>query len=166
MKDPQKSKQTTWRHKVFIAIAVGMAVVMQLAVVLLLLTMIPTIVSWFTQSQNNKDRTFTIGAMNLAGAAPFILELWRNSGDITVFFMLIQWPIMYVVAYGGAAIGIAVDWITVSVVSSILLQRARKRLTWIEDKQKEMVEIWGSEVAQDLNLTEEGLPIGQPKASR
>lgn len=131
---------------------------------LLLVTMLPTIVAYMTDTTRHRARVLAVGAMNLAGAAPFALELLRYDGDFAVFRDLLTFPVTYCVALGAAALGALIDWATVGAVSAMLLQRAQRRLRRIEVRQREIAERWGADVAGTLALGPNGLPVGQPPA--
>ena len=148
----RKRTRKTWRDKALWAAPVVAAGVLPSMAAFLILTMAPTIVAFWTDLTPHKARAMAVGAMNLAGAAPFLLELWRHGGDMAVFAALAQWPMTYLASYSAAALGLAIDWAMVGMVSAILLQKAQARLARIEEQQKKAVERWGPEVARGITL--------------
>lgn len=158
----KRGKKRTLRGQVMLAAAVMAAVVMREITLLLLIAMLPTIVAWYTDKTKHKARVLAIGAMNLAGATPFVLELWRHDDAFSAFSIMLQWPLTYAVPYAAAALGALIDWATVGAVSAMMFQRALGRLRRIEERQREAAERYGADVSGEVVLDVGGLPSGQP----
>lgn len=158
----RKSKKT-WKTQILLASLVASSVIMKFFVFLLILTMMPTIVAFFTDKTRHKTKVISIAAMNLAGASPFLLEVLTRSGDFSVFSEIASSSNTYLVSYGASAVGVIINWAAVGAVSTMLFQKGQRRLKRIEIRQKELVERWGGEVAGKIAIDQDGRPVGQEK---
>lgn len=127
--------------------------------IILMIGMIPTIVSMIVDSTKGKTRTITVGCVNFAGCTPFLVEMLKKGNNIEDAVSYILEPRTIVVMYMAAAMGYLIDWALTGIVSSIMVQKAKKRLKDIESEQKALVERWGMEVTGALPLDEYGFPL-------
>ena len=126
--------------------------------VILMIGMIPTIVASIVDSTKGKMRAFTVGAINVAGCTPFLVEVFKKGNDISTAVTYIIQPRTIVVMYMAAGIGYLIDWAMTGIVSSIMVQRAKKRIKDVLKQQKELIDRWGPEVTGTIALDEYGFP--------
>lgn len=126
---------------------------------LLAIGMLPTLVAALTTRKKRLARAITVGAMNLAGCSPFLLELWVEGQTFEKGFYIISDPKAVVVMYSAAAVGYLVDWAMSGIVASVMFQRGQTRKKQIKKRQQELVERWGAEVTGDLPIDEYGFPV-------
>lgn len=138
------------------------AIVFSSMSVLLGVGMIPTIVAAAVDRTKYRLRTWTVGAMNLAGCAPFMLEVWKKGATLELSLSYITQPRTIVVMYFAAGMGYVIDWAVTSLVSSIMVQRGKSRQNAIQKQQKELIERWGPEIAGTIPLDEFGFPKEDP----
>ena len=101
----------------------------------------------------------TVGAMNLCGCVPFLMDLWTTSHTAEFAIGLIADPRTIIVMYAAAGIGYMVDWALSGIIATIMIQRATSRLDAIRVRQDEMIVRWGREVTGEILLDSEGFPV-------
>lgn len=136
-----------------------MAIVFLPTSVMLFIGMLPTMACSLMDRSKGKMRTLSIGAMNLAGCMPFLLELWLKGHSMENAIAHITQPKTIIVMYFAAAIGYVIEWGMAGIIASMVGQRAKARLRDIEKEQKKLVERWGPEVSGHIQLDEEGFPV-------
>lgn len=127
--------------------------------VIMIVGMIPTLVAGIMDRSEGRIRTITIGAMNFAGCAPFMFDIFKKGNDMPMAISYILEPQTIVVMYFAAAMGYIIDWAMTGIVSSIMVQRGKSRITSLHKAQKEMIERWGLEVNGTIPLDEYGFPV-------
>lgn len=150
--------------QVFFIIMLIMCVMFSAISILLVVGMIPTLVAAIIDKTEGRVRMWSVGAMNFAGCAPFILEVFKKGNEITVAMAYVLQPRTIVVMYFAAGLGYLIDWAMTGIVSSIMVQKTKARLIEIQKEQKAMVERWGVEVTGAIPLDEYGFakdPFGQ-----
>ncbi len=126
---------------------------------LLLIGMLPTIVAYFVDPSRKKTRSVTIGAVNLAGCTPFLLDLWFNGGSFDRSINIISDPMAIVIMYSAAAAGYLIEWALSSTVSGFLYQKGIARTKTIEKEKQALIDRWGEEVSGNMKLDEYGFPL-------
>lgn len=127
--------------------------------VMLFFAMLPTAAAALSDRIRGETRMLTVGAMNLAGCTPFLLDLWRNGHTLDNAFRIITDPRTIIVIYCAAAIGWLIDWAMSGIVATVMVQRGAGRLKDIKVKQAALVERWGKEVTGDYVLDSYGFPV-------
>ena len=121
--------------------------------------LLPMFVAFFVDRSKKKTKAITVGAMNIAGCAPFIMELWQGDPSMEKAVSIIADPMAIIVIYSAAGIGYIIDWAMSLLVASVLYQRGASRKKAIEERQKELIERWGEEVTGQIPLDHEGFPV-------
>ena len=108
----------------------------------------PTIAALVIDPTPDKIKTMAVGAMNLAGVFPFVLQLWMGgeAQNIDNAFHIVAQPETLITMYGTAAVGYVIFYTVSGIVSTLLLQQGKSRL---DDVRKRMIELerkWGREV--------------------
>lgn len=160
----RKSKPLGWRGRVFMGLGIIMGVVFLPTSILLVVGMIPTFVAIMVDRTRDKLKPLTVGAMNLAGCTPFILEMWTEGQSIDNALTYISEPRTVVVIYFAAAMGYLIDWAMTGIVAALMMERGRGRIKDIEKRQADLIERWGPEVTGDIPLDEYGFAIGSMAA--
>ena len=124
--------------------------------VLLVIGLLPTFAAFFLR---NPMKILCVGAINLAGASPFLLELWKSGHTIDISLQLIMDPKNIVVVYCAAAAGYIIDWVVTTIVSTYKVQTGKARVASIKKEQKKLVERWGKEVTGDYEMDERGFAL-------
>lgn len=150
---------------VFMAAGVLLGMVFLPTTLLLLVAMIPTAVVLLTDRSKRKTKAITVGAMNVAGTLPFILELWAHGHSFEKSFGIVTDLKAMIIIYAAAAVGYLIDWAMTGIVAGILVQRGHARMKAIRKRQKALVERWGAEVRGDIALDQYGFKIEASKHS-
>lgn len=133
--------------------------------VVLVLGMLPTIAAYIWDRSKDKMTAFTVGAMNLAGCFPFLLELWLTEGhDINTAFGKFEEIRTWIVIYLAAMIGWMIDWAMTGIIASIMVQKGQYRMQDIRKIKEKLIERWGPEVTGQIPLDEFGYPVDQEAA--
>lgn len=125
---------------------------------ILLFAMIPTIVAFIIDPSPQKTKALTVGAMNFAGAMPYLLKLWTYEGinSMQNAIEIIANPKAIALVYLMAAAGYAIEVAVGGIVSTVLLKQGQARLKALEKRLDDMEERWGEEVTGDYDLDEYG----------
>ena len=155
----KKASNKTLKKQVFLILGLLMAVVFLPTTLLLSIAMIPTFVAAVVDKGRRKTKAITVGAMNLAGSMPFLLELWMEGHNFEKAFMIVTDAKAIVVMYAAAAVGYLIDWAMTGVIAGFLLQRGKTRVSAIEKRQKELVKRWGKEVTGEVAVDQYGFAV-------
>lgn len=161
-KKPVRRKKKKSVGQVFGGLGLVMAIIFMASTIVLLVGMLPTVVAIFVDRTRQKNKAVTVGAMNLAGCTPFLLELWSQGHNVGKSIDIITDPMAIVVMYAAAAVGYIIDWAMTGLVAGILYDRGQKRAVAIKKKQEELVERWGKEVTGTIPLDEYGFALDAP----
>lgn len=132
--------------------------------IMLLIAMLPTLAAAFSDRIRGETRALTIGAMNVAGTTPFLLQLWSTGHNLGNALAIITDARTIVVIYSAAGVGWIIDWALSGIVATLMQQRGAMRLKEIKARQDALVERWGPEVTGDLPLDPYGFPLDVPDA--
>lgn len=131
--------------------------------VLVFVSLMPMFVAFFVDQTRRKLKTVTVGAMNMAGCMPFLMELWTTDHTLEKAFAIIFDPMAIIVIYAAAGVGYLIDWTMTSLVASMVYQHALSRKKAIEERQTQLVERWGAEVNGTVPLDQDGFPLSSTK---
>ena len=125
----------------------------------LFIGLLPMVAAFFVDRSDKKSKAVTVGAMNIAGCMPFLMQLWKGGHTLDNAFSIILDPMAIIVIYSAAGVGYIIDWSLSMMVASFLYDRGKARLAAIERRQTELVERWGKEVTGALPLDDQGFPF-------
>jgi hypothetical protein len=131
--------------------------------IFLAIAMLPTFVAVLADRTRHKYKAITVGAMNLAGCAPFLLSLWMHGNGVPAAIGLVTNPQTIIVAWLAAAVGYLIDWSMSGIVATVMVQRSAGRLREIQKRQAELAERWGEEVTGDIPLDRYGFRLERPE---
>lgn len=158
MAKKKKKKFNSWTAQIFIIMGFILCVMFSSLAVVLVIGMIPSIVSFIVDSTKGKMRAITVSCVNFAGCTPFMIEVFKKGGGMETAISYILEPRTIVVMYMAAAMGYLIDWAMTGLVSSIVVQKAKRRMKDVQNQQKDLVERWGVEVTGTVPLDEYGFP--------
>ncbi|MCQ2965722.1 MAG: hypothetical protein MJ250_03155 [Alphaproteobacteria bacterium] len=122
------------------------------------MAMLPTLLSLIFENKAQgkyRHRWLCIGSMNFAGAFPFLLKMWRNEntleGALSFFFN----PSSMMIILGMVLIGFLFSRGVPTIVLSYLEQKDKYHVHSLREKQNRLIELWGPEVANLVNVTPE-----------
>ncbi|MDB2682933.1 hypothetical protein N9Z27_01625 [Alphaproteobacteria bacterium] len=152
-------KKRTSDSRMFLIFSLVVGVVVIPTSLLLFVGMLPTIACVFA-TRGKRTKVVTVGAMNLAGCSPFLLDLWTKQHNLESSVEIVSDPWAIVVMYASASVGYLLDWATEGLVVNFMYQKAGARQKQILKRKKELVERWGKKVSGKFPLDKSGFPIG------
>lgn len=121
----------------------GLAVVALPSMIVIAVGIVPTLAARITDLTPGRYATRCVGAMNLAGIAPFLRKLWSGDNDLATALHLIADPYTWLIGYGAASIG----WLLfMSVPNAIAMFKAIETeilIKRLRSRQEELVGEWG-----------------------
>ncbi len=158
-------KQSRWLHTMLVGLIL-LSIVFLSSAVVLFIGLLPMFVAFFVDRSKKKTKAITVGAMNIAGCVPFLMELWTSGGTMETALSIIFDPMAIIVIYAAAGIGYLIDWTATIMIANLLYQRGVARKDTIEKRQKELIERWGEEVNGKVALDHDGFPIEEQKPAK
>ena len=155
----KKKPPVTWQMQILMIFILLSSIAAMPTTVLLFFGMLPTAVAMFIDRTRNKTRALTVGAVNLAGCTPFILQLWTTRHSLENAFVIISDPRTIIVMYCAAGVGYMIDWTVSGLVGSLMASRATHRREQIKKRQQEMVDRWGREVTGEVPVDQMGFAL-------
>jgi hypothetical protein len=158
----KKNKKTKKRGFKSFIISLFILLIMALfrpTTVILLVGMLPTFVAYLVDSSLEKNKTFTVGAMNFAGCFPYLLGLWTGEHTLLSSLTYLENPQTIIIIYSIAAMGYLINYVTTLVVSSIMAQKSKMRIERIGKSKRELEKRWGPKVSGKYNSGNDGRAV-------
>ncbi|MEM7650974.1 MAG: hypothetical protein AAF204_02685 [Pseudomonadota bacterium] len=155
----QKGFTSAQKTQMFMIVTLMMSIAFLSSAMILFIGLLPTFVAFFVDRTKKKTKAVTVGAMNLAGCMPFLMELWMSETTMTKAFSIVLDPMAIIVMYSAAGVGYIIDWALTLIVAGVLFQRGTSRKKAIEKRQAELIERWGEEVSGRIPIDAEGFPL-------
>lgn len=130
----------------YLLIAMPIGAMIIPTVVVLSVALVPTAVAFIMERKKGFYGGITVGAMNLAGAAPYLTKLWFKGHTVDAAMSIITSVLAWASFYGAAAVGWAIYAITPNLVSSFMAMTAGRQITALRARQRELVQTWGPDV--------------------
>ena len=130
----------------YLMIAIPIALMVIPTVIVLAFTMLPTGVAFIIERGRSWYGGVCVGAMNLAGAAPTLVDLWFNGHTIDRALASLTDILSLLLIYGSAAIGWLIYTMTPNLVATYMAMTAGRRVTALKGQQKELLQQWGPDV--------------------
>jgi len=137
-------KRSTLFLYVMLAIPIGLMIIP--TVIVLAVALVPTGVAFIMERGKGYYGGMTVGAMNLAGTAPYLGDLWTQGHTIDTALGIITNVFAWLVFYGAALFGWAIYSTTPVAVSAFMTMTAGHRIAGLRTQQKELVMKWGPDV--------------------
>ena len=154
-----KKKSNSGKLQLFLVLILMLSIAFLSSAVILFIGLMPMFVAFFVDRSENKTKAVTVGAMNLAGCMPFLMELWTTEPTMAKAFSIVLDPMAIIVMYSAAGVGYIIDWALTLIIANLLYQRGVSRKKAIEKRQEELIERWGEEVSGRLVLDQDGFPL-------
>lgn len=127
-----------------LAIPIGLMIVPTMIV--LMFALLPSGVAFIMERGKGVYGGVCVGAMNLAGASPYLVDLWFDGHTVEAAFGILTDVFAILIIYGSAAFGWAIYATTPSIVSTFMTMTAGRRIDALKEQQKELVLKWGPDV--------------------
>lgn len=145
-KTPPRKKNKT-AGAIFGMVGLVFALLVLPTTALLSVGMLPTVIAAYTGDKYfRKDKALIVGAFNLMGCTPYLLDLWTDQHTIKTALEILAVPNNIIIMYAAAAIGYAFDMMISNFIASFLRSKKQRRLKTIEKLQIELTDRWGSAV--------------------
>jgi hypothetical protein len=130
-----------------LTLALIASVVMPTAV-LLGVGLLPTVVAFFVDRDQEKSAGLTVGAMNVCGLTPFMIDLWQRGHDMSVALTLLTNPASLALIYGAAGFG----WMLYAIIPQAFLAihewSSQDKVKQLETERAELVAQWGPTIGE------------------
>jgi hypothetical protein len=113
---------------------------------LLLAGMIPTIVAIIVDRDEDKSAALTVGAMNLCGVAPFIVQLWQQGQTMGLAMRMLAEPKTWLVMFGAAGLGWLMYFFIPQIVVAIATLSAQSKIKELEERRALLIADWGTDI--------------------
>lgn len=130
----------------YAVIAIPIALMIIPTMIVLSVALVPTLVAFLLERRKGFYGGLTVGAMNLAGAAPFLADLWFGGHTFQIAVGIITNVFAWMSFYGAALFGWAIYSTTPSVISAFMAMTADRRIASLREQQKDLVQKWGPDV--------------------
>ena len=134
------------RFFLYSLIAIPIALMIIPTVIVLGVAMIPTGVAFLMERRKGPYGGLTVGCMNLAGASPYLFDLWFGGHTVPVAVGIITNVFAWMMFYGAAMFGWAIYTTTPSLVSTFMTMTSGRRITTLRAQQRDLVQKWGPDV--------------------
>ncbi|TAL04829.1 MAG: hypothetical protein EPO08_00135 [Rhodospirillaceae bacterium] len=146
-----------------LTVAIGAMIVP--TVIVLAVALVPTAVAFIMERKNGYYGGVTVGALNLAGAAPYLTDLWFKGHTVANAVGTITSVLAWAVFYSAAAVGWAIYAITPGIVNSFIAATAGRQITTLRAKERELVQVWGPDVEASYEPAGQAHAGGSPAGS-
>lgn len=144
--DRRRRLEIRFETFVIIGVLVLLAVIFLPTTLVVGFAMAPTALMLILDGDQQKNRTLSVGALNLAGTVPALFELWARWNTIPGAIEMIATAHPWRLAFGGAIAGWLMS-IMVPVLSGNYMVRQRESdLEALEARQERMRDVWGEAV--------------------
>ncbi len=134
------------RFFLYSLIAIPICLLIIPTVIVLGVAMIPTGVAFLMERRQGPYGGRTVGCMNLAGASPYLFDLWFGGHTVPVAVGIITNVFAWMMFYGAAMFGWAIYTTTPSLVSTFMTMTSGRRITALRTQQRDLVQKWGPDV--------------------
>jgi hypothetical protein len=139
---------------ILIMIVMGALVPFGAPTLLLCLGFLPTLVALFTDTDPGKPSLTAIGFLNVAGVAPFIIELWQKGQTLENAIHIMRQPATWLIMFGAAAIGQLLLYAVPTAIAMLTVSRMEARLRTLREGLQHLQAIWGPDVAGAKSIEE------------
>lgn len=132
---------------ILVMVCMGAMVPFMLPTLVLLVGMVPTVVALFTESDRKGSSVAAIGAMNAAGIAPFVIDLWAKGQTMQNVFIILRDPQTWLIMFGAAFVGHLILFAVPQAIASMTAARAETRIKILKNNLEILKTTWGPDVA-------------------
>jgi hypothetical protein len=121
------------------------------SIILFFIGILPTLVAFIIDKAPRKYFTICVGAMNITGIFPLMIDLWSGNNNITHAIQIITNVYDLVIMYAAAGCGWFLYITVPTMVRTLLGVMARNRITLLRTKQQNLLGEWGDEITSRLD---------------
>ncbi|GIL39511.1 hypothetical protein TMPK1_17480 [Rhodospirillales bacterium TMPK1] len=127
-------------------VIVFLAVVFAPTTLVVAFAMAPTVLMFVLDGDPQKNRTLSVGALNLAGTVPALFELWARWNTLAGAVEMIATAHPWRLAFGGALLGWLMNWLIPIASANYMVKQRESSLGELEKRQELMRDVWGLDV--------------------
>lgn len=128
----------------FVLLLTVIVVINREAAMLIVIGLIPTLVLGITGKGDFKaERMQSVALANMSGVLLLLASVWSKSNG---FEELISNPTNWIIMWGSAAIGYALNFVGPMIAVMILQNMVKERLKAMQQQRQELIDLWGPEV--------------------
>ena len=150
---PAKSNSGSLQPLLWVMFITIIMVVFPESVILLFIGLLPTIVAFMIEKSPEKYSTFCVGAMNITGVFPSMLELWAGQNNITQAIQIITNILDLVIMYAAASFGWLLYIAIPPVVRALQNVVGQKKIIELVNRQRELIGEWGEDITSQAGET-------------
>jgi hypothetical protein len=124
-------------------VMVFLAVVFAPTTLVVAFAMAPTVLTFVLDAELSKNRTLSVGALNLAGTVPALFELWARWNTIPGAIEMIATAHPWRLAFGGAFAGWLLTVIVPVLAANYVVRQRENELDKLEQRHEQMRDVWG-----------------------
>ena len=137
-------KKSNFLLYTMLALPIGFMIVP--TVIVLSVALVPTAVAFIMERKKGIYGGLTVGALNLAGTAPYLSDLWFKGHTVPAATAIITSVLAWASFYISAGVGWAIYAVTPNIVASFITMTAARQITTLRTKQRDLVQTWGPDV--------------------
>ncbi|MGP1257060.1 MAG: hypothetical protein ACTS10_21765 [Kiloniellales bacterium] len=144
-----KSQEATpiWVKALGAIFALPILAVLLPSLMVLSVCLLPTLGAYVADRYRDKSLAITVGMLNFCGALPALGELWSQGQTMLAARAVLGDVFLWLLSYGAAGIGWLLFMMMPPLVTTYLGISGSTRAREMRERQEELVEIWGPEVA-------------------
>ena len=144
-----------------VAVVIVLPIVSPSTFLLLIIGLLPSLVALIVDRTPHHSAAICVGASNIAGVAPFLFRLWFETPSLAAATAIVTDVFALAIMYGAAAAGQLLFSGLPRLCVSLNAMMVKRKVQRLRDRQRELVEEWGAEVAGDASEDE-----AEPNADR
>lgn len=136
------------------------------SLLLIVMGMLPTFISWIVEREPGLPRTLSIGAFNICGVIPYLMELWEHhqafSYTLKIFLDANSWLTMF----GTSFLGYTIYWGVPKIVLGAMRISARSRVKVLLTTQETLLQEWGPQLKPNNRTALKEIAVEEKSVSR
>lgn len=149
MANQQQNGKKAGTGVIWASILAALIVVLSLpTVIVVVVALLPTIVSYITDRSPDKYSSYCIGGVNFAGTFPFLMDLWMGDHSFSAAKDMVTDVFNLGAMYSAAAVGWLMFTFIPPVVGAFLTVLSQRRVATLRNEQRELIEEWGESVTR------------------
>ncbi len=140
------------------ALLLPVAALLLPSTLVLAVCLLPALAARVADRTPNGALTATVTLPNLCGSVPAMIELWSHGHAIGQASTVLGAPMLWLMAYGAAALGWAVYLLLPQLLRGYYTLTAEARINRLQRQQETLRETWGPEVAGRISPPEPPAP--------
>ncbi len=128
--------------------------------VVLGLGFLPSGITWLVDRDRAKLTAITVAALNGAALTPTLVQVWDEGGTMSAALGLMANPLTWVLILLGVLAGWVFSQGVPALVVGVIITRERAQANRMRERQKQLIEEWGSAVAEGVDAPSSRLKHG------